>query len=81
MYVINRSETEAMDTTITLDCDHFAGPVRTLVVNGPNIKAVDTFANPRQVGVSEMAATAERQTTFNYTFEPHSVTDLVLALQ
>ena len=80
LYVVNRSQTDAMETTITLDSGHFAGPVRAYVVNGPDIKAENTFANPNQVVTTEANHTTDQQTTFSYSFEPHSVTALVFAL-
>jgi alpha-N-arabinofuranosidase len=80
VYVVNRSQNEAMETTIALDSGCFAGPVQAYVVNGPNIKSENTFATPNQVGTSEARYTADKQTAFNYTFEPHSVTALVFEL-
>src|SRR5690606_1509254 len=80
VYVVNRSQTDALETTITLDCGYFAGEVQAYVVNGPDIKAENSFDNPNHVGVSRAALTAERR-QLNYTFEPHSVTALVCPLE
>jgi alpha-N-arabinofuranosidase len=80
LYVVNRSPRDAMETTIALDSGRFAGPVRALVVNGPDIKAENSFANPDRVCVTETNHTAPTQTSFTYSFEPHSVTALTFAL-
>ncbi|MBZ0285419.1 MAG: alpha-N-arabinofuranosidase [Anaerolineae bacterium] len=79
VYVVNRSQSDAMETTISLGSGCHAELVQAYVVNGPNIKAENTFANPDQVGVSEAKCQTEKQSTFNYTFEPHSVTALSFA--
>jgi alpha-N-arabinofuranosidase len=79
VYAVNRSQSEGMETTISLDSGHFAGQVQAFVLNGPEIKAENTFDNPFQVRTSEAALTTEGE-SFHYTFEPHSVTALVFAL-
>ena len=80
VYTVNRSQSEGMETTISLESGCFDGEVHAYVVNGPDIKAENTFDTPHQVGTSEYTLRADRQTTFTYTFEPHSVTALVFAL-
>ncbi len=79
IYVINRSRTEVMETTISLATGHFTGSVQASVVNGPDIKAENTFDTPNQVGTSEDTLTAKGQ-SLTYTFEPHSVTALVCTI-
>jgi len=79
LYVVNRSRTEAMETTISLTTGRFTGSVRAFVVNGPDIKAENTFATPNAVGTSENTLTVKGQ-SLAYTFEPHSVTALVCAI-
>lgn len=79
VYVVNRSQTEPMETAISLDGGQFVGPVQAYVVNGPDIKAENTFAQPNQVRTVEQTLRADRH-TFTYTFEPHSVTALVCEL-
>ena len=79
LYVVNRSRTEAMETTISLTTGRFTGSVRAFVVNGPDIKAENIFATPNAVGTSESILTAKGQ-SLGYTFEPHSVTVLVCAI-
>ena len=80
VFAVNRSQSEAIETTISLECGCFSGPVRAYVVNGSDIKASNTFENPHRVGTSETEYEASDETTFTYTFEPHSVTALVFAL-
>jgi len=75
VFVVNRSETEAMETVITLDGGQFAGTGCAWIVNGPDIKAENSFADPNRVCTTEAAVTT-RATSVNYTFEPHSVTAL-----
>jgi alpha-N-arabinofuranosidase len=79
VFAVNRSQSEPMETTISLDGGNFAGQVQAFVVNGPDIKAENTFDNPFQVRTSEAALTTAGG-SFHYTFEPHSVTALVFAL-
>ena len=80
VYVVNRSQTEAMETTISLTAGQFAGSVRAYVVNGPDVKAENTFEKPNQVGIRETALEASGK-SFTYSFEPHSVTALVCAVR
>jgi len=79
LYVVNRSRTEAMETAILLTTGRFTGSIRAFVVNGPDIKAENTFDTPNAVGTSENTLTAKGQ-SLTYTFEPHSVTVLVCAI-
>ena len=76
VFVVNRSQDDALETTISLECGQFAGPVKASVVNGPDIKAENSFARPEQVKTTETNLTASRPNEFTYTFEPHSVTAL-----
>jgi alpha-N-arabinofuranosidase len=80
IYVVNRSQTKALETTLALTSGHFSGDVQAYVVNGADIKAENTFAHPHQVGITESRHTASQPTTFTHTFEPHSVTALVFAV-
>jgi alpha-L-arabinofuranosidase len=80
LHVVNRSETRALETRISLsDTATFCGPVQAHVVNGPNIRAENSFDHPDAVGVSRMDLQAERK-EFTYQFEPHSVTVLTCTL-
>ncbi len=80
VYVVNRSETDALETKIALDSGCFVGPVQANVINGPDIKAENSFDHPDRVGVHKIDLKVERK-DFAYTFEPHSVTVLVCALE
>ena len=75
-YVVNQSQKEAMETTITLSTGQFTGNVRAFVINGPDIKAQNTTEKPNQVGVQEITIKAAGKSFF-FTFEPHSVTALI----
>lgn len=79
VYVVNRSRASAAETTIRLDEGSFAGSVRASVVNGPDIKATNTFEHASEVGTQHSDLQASG-TEFTYTFEPHSVTALVFDL-
>lgn len=76
VYVVNRSLTEAIETTIQLITGQFNGKVRVKIVNGPDIKAENTFDTPEKVGTRETTLTTEGQ-SLAYTFEPHSATALI----
>jgi len=76
VYVVNQNKEEAMETTISLASGQFTGSVKASVFNGPDIKADNTFEKPNQVGIRDYIIKASGK-TFNYTFEPHSVTALV----
>ncbi|MFC1534391.1 alpha-N-arabinofuranosidase [Thermodesulfobacteriota bacterium] len=76
VYAVNRSETNAMETQIELMYGSFLENGRALVVNGPHIKAENTFGTPDQVKVQETTP-LNGGTTCTYMFEPHSVTALI----
>jgi alpha-N-arabinofuranosidase len=76
LYAVNRSRTEAMETTVQLTAGRFAGNAQVFTVNGPDIKSENTFDTPDEVTTKERAVTAQGQ-SLTYTFEPHSVTALV----
>ena len=79
IYVVNRSQKEAMETEISLADGQFTGSIQASVINGPDIKAENTFEKPNQVGTRETALEASGK-SFTYSFEPHSVTALVCAI-
>jgi alpha-L-arabinofuranosidase len=68
-----------VETTISLADGEFAGTGQALVINGPDIKAENTFQQPYRVRTSERVLSTERQ-AFTYAFEPHSITALICAL-
>jgi alpha-N-arabinofuranosidase len=75
IYVVNRSRTDAMETEITLANGGFKGAVTANVVNGPDIKAENTFKSPATVHTKEKQV-AVRGRVLKHVFEPHSVTAL-----
>jgi alpha-N-arabinofuranosidase len=80
VYVVNRSEKDALETTITLDSGQFTGPVQAHMINGSDIKSENSFDYPDAVAVSRTDLKVERK-GFVYTFEPHSVTVLVSTVE
>lgn len=79
VYVVNRSRNRESEAEIRLTDARFAGPVEAHVVNGPDIKATNTFDDPNNVSTRRGSLTAAGQ-TFTHMFEPHSVTALVFDL-
>jgi alpha-N-arabinofuranosidase len=78
LYVVNRSRDQTMEAELSLASGAFAGAVAR-VVNGPDIKAENSFDAPDTVGTVENPVAAAGR-TLNCTFEPHSVTALVCSL-
>jgi alpha-L-arabinofuranosidase len=76
VYVVNRSRSEAMETSLQLTSGVFKGRITASTINGPDIKAENTFTSPHEVKAKETAITGHGQ-TLNYSFEPHSVTALL----
>ena len=79
VYVINRSLDKALETEIMMTATRFSGKVRAITINGPDIKAENTFNTPDRVRPRENNFTVDGQ-TFTYEFEPHSLTALVCAV-
>lgn len=67
---------EPIETAIALYEGRFRGNAKALVLNGPDIKAENTFEALDKVRTRESIITTEGK-SFNYVFEPHSVTALV----
>jgi alpha-N-arabinofuranosidase len=76
VYVVNRSLSEAMETTVQLTNSQFIGDIRVKIINGPDIKAENTFDKPDSVVTKEIIIKAKEQ-SLNCVFEPHSVTALI----
>jgi alpha-L-arabinofuranosidase len=76
VYVVNRSRSEAMETSVQLTTGELKGGVTACTINGPDIKAENTFTSPDKVNTRETSLTAHGH-TLNYSFEPHSVTALL----
>lgn len=75
IYAVNRSRTNAMETEISILNGKLKGVVAS-VVNGPDIKAENTFQSPQEVYTKENKVNLRGQ-ELRYAFEPHSVTALV----
>ena len=75
LFVVNRSASETLETTISLDDAVFAGQAAIAEVNGPDIKSQNSFEQPDCVGVKRWQATATGK-DYVHAFAPHSVTVL-----
>jgi len=53
IYVVNRSQKEAMETTISLATDSLRETARVSVINGPDTNAENTEEKAESVGVRE----------------------------
>ncbi|MBZ0293090.1 MAG: alpha-N-arabinofuranosidase [Anaerolineae bacterium] len=78
VYVVNRSQDQALETDISLTEGQFGKGVQAMTVNGPDIKAHNSFETPDNVGTRTESFQA-KGSSFTYTFEPHSVTALVFS--
>ncbi len=72
--VVNRHPTEAIETDFDLADKQFAGPIEVAEVNGPDIKAENTFGSTK-VATATRSATAQGR-KLHYRFAPHSYTML-----
>lgn len=79
IYLVNRSESMAQETTIELVQGSFAGPVQQYLLNGPDVKAVNSFEAPETVTTQHSQLTAQGK-SFTVTLAPHSFTALVCDL-
>lgn len=78
VYVVNRSPDQALETTLSLTEGQFGQSVQATTINGPDIKAQNSFDTPENVR-SYTKSLQTKGDTFTYTFEPHSVTALVFS--
>jgi alpha-N-arabinofuranosidase len=76
IYVVNRSRSQALETEISLVAGGFKGAAAAYVINGPDIKAENTFKSSAAVHTRENKVAVCGQ-ILEYAFEPHSVTALV----
>lgn len=76
VYVVNRSRSKEMETVLQLVAGSFKGRITAYTINGPDIKAENTFTSPDKVKTEETTFTATGH-EMNYSFGPHSVTTLV----
>jgi alpha-N-arabinofuranosidase len=79
IFVVNRSETEGAETSVSLAEGRFNGAVQVYTVNGADAKTENSFAQPGAVHTWERQIAPETN-TLRVTFEPHSVTALVCPL-
>ncbi|MFU8888231.1 MAG: alpha-N-arabinofuranosidase [Trueperaceae bacterium] len=77
VYLVNRSQGETAETTVELQRGRFAAEGELHVINGPDIKAANTFDRPDAVGVRR-SRVAAGGTALDLALEPHSVTALVI---
>ena len=79
VYLVNRSERATQATTIELLRGRFADAGTLHVINGPDVKATNTFATPQQVATrSSRLQAGARALTLE--LEPHSVSALVIGV-
>lgn len=76
VFVVNRTEHQHTEAQLSLTVGRFTGQGKAFVVNGPGIKAENTFETPDLVGTRETVVNLDGSTV-DLVFEPHSVTALV----
>ena len=76
VYVVNRDRNRQMETVLQLTVGEFKGTVTAHTVNGPDVRAENTFATPENVFTRRTVLEAQGH-SLSYAFEPHSVTALV----
>jgi len=79
LFVVNRSADSPAEARLCLQQGAFAGEVQWWVVNGPDIKAYNTFEAPHTVTLASRRLEAQGA-CLDIAFEPHSVTALVFRL-
>jgi alpha-N-arabinofuranosidase len=78
LFVVNRAQ-QPIEVTISLTTGRFNGKAQSFVVNGPDIKAENVFDRPPQVG-SQSSTFETEGAICRWTFEPHSLTGLLLPI-
>ncbi len=81
LFLVNRTVDTESEVTIKLAQGHFAGPMEMHVVNGPDIKAVNSFEAPDTVGVSVETLPEVDGAVCELVLPPHSVTVLSCAIR
>ncbi len=76
VFVVNRSERDGAETTVSLGEGQFSGAVKVYTVNGAGLKTTNSFEQPGQVLTRENQL-APSGNSLRVTFEPHSITALV----
>ena len=72
--VVNRHQTQPIETQVELEDKQFSGPVAVAEVNGPDIKSENDFGKTLVKTVERSAPADGKQ--LRYTFPPHSYTML-----
>lgn len=80
IYAVNRSKSKESVTQIQLMSGSFKDKASVFTVNGPDIKAENTFSNPQEVITKETIISPEGN-VLSIAFEPHSVTALVCEIE
>ena len=79
VYIVNRTENKESDVTITMQEGTFAGSGIQYLVNGKDVKVVNSFKEPDNVVTKEAEIRAEGS-SYSTSLEPHSFTTFVLDL-
>jgi alpha-L-arabinofuranosidase len=80
VFTVNRSSSQEAVTQIQFTDAIFKGPVTVNTINGPDIKAENTFAKPHCITTSETSVNAKGH-TLDIVLEPHSVTALIASIE
>jgi alpha-N-arabinofuranosidase len=83
LFVVNRSNEQTVEAEISLSAGSFASgasAAKAWVVNGKDIKSTNTFDAPGEVKTREVSL-ARQSPSWVCTFEPHSVTCLVVDIK
>jgi len=79
LYLVNRSPDQPQEVRVRLDEGRFNGKVQVYTVNGPDLKAENSFEKPDQV-ISRESSFSVDGGAFRCTLEAHSFTALICAV-
>ncbi len=80
LFLINRSADQHSEVTVHLEAGRLDGPARASILNGPALKASNTFETPDAVTL-RTEALSTRKRSLTCTLEPHSLTALELGIR
>ncbi len=80
LFVVNRSADLAVEAELSLSAGSFGSTAKAWVVNGKDIKSTNTFDAPGEVKTREFSLTPKNP-SWVCTFEPHSVTCIMVDLK
>ena len=80
LFIINRSIDQTLEAEISLSVGAFTGAAKAYVVNGKDIKSTNTFDAPVEVQTREFSLPTQ-SSSWVCSFEPHSVTCLVVEIK